>query len=93
MERNNQGTWSLKKSHDIFYQIQGELHILEKNICLFAIWTSTQYKMYVERIERDENFFVSKMKNRLTTFYHDWLLPEIVNPRLTRNMPVREPGP
>ncbi len=83
----------MKKSHDMFYQIQGQLHILEKNVCLFAIWTSSQYKMYVEKIERDENFFITKMKSRLVSFYHDWLLPELVDSRLRRNMPVREAAP
>lgn len=92
MERDKQGKWSLKKTHDMFYQIQGQLHILEKNVCLFAIWTSSQYKMYTERIVRDEFFFTSKMKNQLTTFYNEWLLPELIDPRLQRTMPVREPA-
>lgn len=87
----DKGKLGLKKSSDMYYQIQGELHILEKNVCLFAVWTSPLKNMYVERIERDENFFISKMKTRLLTFYNDWLLPELADPRLKRSMAVREP--
>lgn len=92
MERNKEGKLGLKKSDDMYYQIQGQLHILEKNVCLFAVWTSSLQRMYVERIERDETFFNSKMGTRLITFYNDWLLPELADPRLKRNMAVREPG-
>lgn len=80
----------LKKTDDIYYHIQGLLHILQKDFCLFGIWTCTQHKMYVEKIERDVAFF-SKMKDRLTSFYHDWLLPELIDPRLKRNMEIRVP--
>lgn len=81
MERNKEGKLGLKKSDDMYYQIQGQLHILEKIVCLFA-----------ERIERDETFFNSKMETRLVTFYSDWLLPELADPRLKKSMAVREPG-
>lgn len=91
MERNKEGKLGLKKSADLYYQIQGTLHIFEKKICLFAVWTSTLQNMYVERIERDEDFFDSKMKIHLVGFYNDWLLPELADPRLKRSMAVREP--
>lgn len=88
MKKSKQGKLELKKSDDLYYQIQGQLHILEKNVCLFSIWTSTQYNMYVERIERDEKSFISKMRTQLVSFYNDWLLPELIDPRLKRNMAV-----
>lgn len=46
--------------------------------------------MYVERIERDDDFF-AKMENKLLTFYNDWLVPELLDPRLGRHMPIRVP--
>lgn len=82
----------LKKNHNIFYDVQGQLHICKKKSCIFSIWTSNRYQMYVQRIERDDNFFDNKMKAKLNTFYNDWLLPELVNSRLSRNMPIREPN-
>lgn len=82
----------LKKSDSIYYDIQGQLHICEKQICIFAIWTSTQHKMYTERIERDDAFFDTKMKSQLLSFYNDWMLPELVDPRLCRNMEIKVPN-
>lgn len=29
----------LKKSHDYYFQVQGQLHITQKNYCYFVIWT------------------------------------------------------
>lgn len=81
----------LKKNHNMYYDIQGQLHICKKKTCIFSIWTSNRYRMFIQRIERDDNFFDSKMKMQLRSFYNDWLLPELVNPRLQRNMPIRQP--
>lgn len=85
-----ENNFELKKNHNIFYDVQGQLHICKKNVCLFAIWTSNRYRMHIERIERDSNFFDNKMITKLSTFYNDWLLPELVNSRLSRNMPIRQ---
>lgn len=30
------------------------------------------------------------METQLVSFYHDAILPEIIDPRLCRNMPIRE---
>jgi len=35
-------------------------------------------------------FWEKKMEEQLVSFYHDTLLPEIIDPRLCRNMPLRE---
>lgn len=86
----NENQVELKKNHNIFYDVQGQLHICNKNVCLFAIWTSNRFQMHVQRIERDTNFFDNKMIKKLTTFYNDWLLPELVDPRLSRSMQVRQ---
>lgn len=93
MEKDKDGKFGLKKSDDLYYQIQGQLHILNVNVCLFAIWTSSLHNLYVQRINRDEDFFKTKMETRLLSFYYDWLLPELIDPRLKRNMAVREPEP
>ncbi|KAJ6647984.1 hypothetical protein Bhyg_03209 [Pseudolycoriella hygida] len=89
--KDNLGVLGLKRTDDIYYQIQGQLHILDKSVCLFAIWTSTRCNMFIEKINRDEQFYKTKMENQLISFYYDWLLPELIDPRLKRNMQVREP--
>lgn len=83
--------YQLKRNHNIYYDIQGQLHICEKETCLFVIWTSNRYKVFIERVEKDDNFFHEKMENRLISFYNDWLLPELIDPRLKRGMAIREP--
>lgn len=34
------GELKLKTSHDYYYQIQGQLHITERQNCYFVVWTS-----------------------------------------------------
>lgn len=61
----------------------------KKNHCLFALWTPKGLK--IERIEKDEEFWAKVMEQKLTDFYFDCLLPEILDPRFVRNMPIRDP--
>lgn len=82
----------LKRKDNVYYEIQGMLKICNKTSCLFAIWGSSQRKMYVERIDRDNDFFETKMKPKLLSFYYDWLLPELIDPRLKYGMPLRIPN-
>ena len=84
--------YQLKRNHNIYYDIQGQLHICDKKTCLLVIWTSNRYNVFIERIEKDDNFFNEKMKGRLISFYNDWLLPELIDPRLKRGMAIREPN-
>lgn len=86
------GSPVLKKSHNLYFDIQGQLHICKKRICLFAVWTSNRHKMFVDRIQRDDDFFNNKMITQLQTFYNSWLVPELINPRLSRGMQIREPN-
>lgn len=82
----------LKETHDYYYDVQGLLHIWKKDVCLFGIWTSTNHQILVLRVQKDDFFFETKMKNRLSHFYYDWLLPELAEPRLARCMEIRVPN-
>lgn len=75
--------------HKYHYQVQGQLHVTKRNYCLFAVWTPLGIK--VQRIERDDNFWHKEMLEKLTKFYMDCLLPELVDPRHTRSMEIRDP--
>lgn len=92
MKSKDGRVFELKETHDMYFDIQGQLHVWKKKVCLFGIWTSTNYKMFVLHVQQDDAFFDKKMKDRLFHFYHDWLLPELAEPRLTRNMEVRNPN-
>jgi len=78
----------LKRNHNYYYQIQGQLHISNRSKCYFMVWSPTEY--HLEIIEYDPEFW-EDMEEILEHFYMNCLLPEIVDPRAPRGLPVREP--
>lgn len=79
------------KNHNYYYQIQGQLEVTEQNICVFAVWTGKNQPMKVEYIERDEQFWKTKMLPPLTKFFYNCLLPELIDSRIERSMPIKDP--
>lgn len=69
--------------------MQGQLHVTKARYCFFALWTTKGIK--VEKIERDDSFWAKEMEEKLVKFYFDCLLPEILDPRYTRSMAIKEP--
>ncbi|CAF4946370.1 unnamed protein product [Pieris macdunnoughi] len=59
---------TVNTNHDWYYQIQGQLHISEKKLCLFAVWTGQQFPLKVEVISRDEGFLVPKNETEINQF-------------------------
>ena len=53
------GTPRLKQNHKYFYQIQGELAIMEKPWCDFIVWT--EGGILTERIHSDKDLWESYM--------------------------------
>ena len=51
----NFGKISLKRSHDYYYQVQGQMAILKVPWCGFFVWTPKGYS--IERISRDDSFW------------------------------------
>lgn len=82
------GQMSLKRNHDYYYQVQGQLHVTGRTFCYFVVWT-TKGLVY-EKIERDDQFWEREMELKLEKFYFECLLPELIDPRVPRKMPVRE---
>ncbi|XP_060878263.1 uncharacterized protein LOC132950736 [Metopolophium dirhodum] len=83
---HNDGNLQLKTSHAYFYQIQGQLHITNRKFCYFCIWTPKG--LIVEKIERDDKFWMD-IEPKLKKFYMECLLPEIIDSRLDRGLPLR----
>lgn len=67
------------------------MHITKRDICIFGIWTGQNIEMKVEYVKRDDLFWNKEMEQQLTKFYMDCILPELVDPRHIRNMPIRDP--
>ena len=80
----------MNKNHPYYYQVVGQLRATGFKYCIFALWTPVNIK-YV-KVERDDEFWRSKMEPFLIRFYMECLLPEIVDGRRKRSMPIREPG-
>ncbi|CAG9762672.1 unnamed protein product [Ceutorhynchus assimilis] len=84
----NNGKLEVKQNHNYFYQIQGQLHITKRKYCNFLVWTPLGF--LVQKIERDDLFWEEKMEPLLKQFYFKCLLPEIIDPRFTRGLKIRD---
>jgi len=63
----------LKRSHNYYQQIQGQLGITKRKYCHFIVFTFKD--LYVERIEYDEDHFEREMIPKLKSFYDKTYLP------------------
>lgn len=79
----------INKRHKWFYQVQGQLHITGRDLCYFVVWAGDNIPIRIEKIYRDDDFWKSKMEKQIQRFFHSALLPELVNPRRRRFMPLR----
>ena len=79
----------MNRTHRFFYQVQGQLNITQRNYCLFTVWTPKSLKIVT--VYRDNDFWENKMLPLLTRFYYDCMLPEILDSRHNRHMPIRNP--
>ena len=75
------GTYHLKKSHDYYHQVQGQLYINGRPWCDFVVWTPTF--MSIERIWFDGVLWSKKMYPRLKAFYfcQSWQILDIQRSR------------
>ncbi|XP_050058307.1 uncharacterized protein LOC126550531 [Aphis gossypii] len=78
----------LKKTHDYYYQIQGQLHISKKKYCDFIVYSSNW--LHVETIYYNNEFWINVMQPKLTKFYLNCLLPEIVIPQYGKRLLVED---
>ena len=76
MLEKKDGQLKLKRTHDFFFQIQGQLNICKKKLCHFVIYTFED--IYIEKIEVDGEFYAEKMLPHLSKFWEDHYLPRIV---------------
>ena len=80
----------LKRTHDYYYQVQGQLYITARPWCDFVVWTPNHIS--VECIWFDSVLWSNKMYPRLKQFYMNSILPELASPRHPAQ-PIRESVP
>ncbi|XP_033725418.1 uncharacterized protein LOC117345238 [Pecten maximus] len=79
LEKNpTTGEIQLKKSHDYFYQVQGQLNLCGIEKCDFVVFVPPEDIAIVE-IHRDSEFFCSNMLPKLNSIYFSHLLPHFVD--------------
>lgn len=80
------GCLCLNQKHKYYYQIQGQLHVTGRHYCDLVMWSPRDF--FEQRIFRNDNFW-SLCVPRLRDFYFQYLLPEILDSRMKRKMPLR----
>ena len=75
------GKARLKRNHNYYYQVQGQLAATSREWCDFVIWTTVNCS--IERIAFDGNFWRDECLPKLETFYSSCFLPEVVYPRIS----------
>jgi len=64
--------------------------MFSKKIIVFSLSGQKKGIKY-EIIKRDYHFWTTIMLPKLNNFFFNCFLPELVDPRHTRNMPIRNP--
>ena len=64
---------TLKKSHQYWHQVQGQLQLTDRQLCYFVVWTLKD--VHIEKIMRDDTW-VSNLA-LLRTFYMNNLFPRL----------------
>ncbi|KAK5642243.1 hypothetical protein RI129_008410 [Pyrocoelia pectoralis] len=77
----------LKPLDNYMYQIQGQLHITKRKQCYFVVYTELDLKYAI--IQADDDFWQNCMINYLQKFYINAMLPELLDPRHSRDQPLR----
>ena len=88
-------TYELKRQHNYYYQVQGQLHITRRSWCDFVLWTpsSTVDNLCVERIHDDKTFWTNTIYPRLYRFFMGSMLAELAHPHHISGQEVREMVP
>ena len=76
----------LKRTHNYFCQVQGQMALTEREWCDFIVYTDKGIS--VERIKFDTNFWSNDLLPKLS-FFDNCLAPEIVSPIHVLGLPVR----
>jgi len=73
LEFTDDGIIKLKRNHNYYYQIIGQLALSKKAKCYFIVFTFIDF--FVEEIHFDEDFFKVSMLTTLKSFYESSYCP------------------
>ena len=81
MNKNDDGTWTLKRNHTYYYQVQLQLHVCRVEYADFVVWSENT--IAIQRVLKDEAFIQSNMVIA-RSFFKYAVLPEVVGKWYTR---------
>ena len=82
-------SFTLKRTHSYYFQVQGQMLVTGRSWCDFYVWTPRRDDRVRERIHLDRSFTDIIFK-QLQKFYYTNMLPELAAPRHLRGQKIRE---
>ena len=82
----------LKNNHTYYFQIQGQMNIINLPWVDFIVRTLNPYQIHIERVYKDHILWTTKMLPKLKAFYYEAMLPELASPLNGSPHGIREPG-
>ena len=71
------GEIHLRRCHNYYYQIMGQMKLSKRSHCYFVVYTFED--MFYEKIDLDEEFFMSNMLPKLKEFYDQYYCPYLAS--------------
>lgn len=78
------GSVRLKRNHNYYYQIQGQLNVTGRQFCYFVVYINDNVELFVEKIEKDNDLWESYMLPKLVRFYRECVAREIITKRIAK---------
>jgi hypothetical protein len=85
LKKNDKGEIKLNRSHDYFYQVQGQMFVTGLKWADFVVWLNDK-NVYVERILFDETMWNKISLPKLTNFYRQQFIPELLSRRVQKQL-------
>ncbi len=100
LDKNTDGTLTLKRSHAYFYQVQTQIFVCEVEYADFVVCTFPEEKkpvIHIERIMADPEFW-SQCVKKSTKLFTVCILPELLGrwytrPQISSSGSTQSPGP
>lgn len=80
---------TINEKSEWFIELQGEMHVTDRKYAFIMIWLGESNYRIIE-VARNDKFFDEKMKDKLTYFYDEVMLKELVDSRVSRHMKLRK---
>lgn len=79
---------TINKKSEWYIELQGDMRVTGRRNAFLMIWLGeANYRIF--EVERDDDFFKEKINEKLTFFYNECMLKELVDSRAGRFMKLR----